>query len=562
MTHRPAAASPSDGGLTPPGTAAGSEAGSAALRRALATAMRADVDRLTDRAVDDIRAHSGTYASGAPVTREDLWEICRDNLLRALEDFGGIAPTGGDLERAARVTGRRRAEQGVPLDTVLQAYRRGGRVLWQVMAEHLRARAGREADSRDLELDMAGGVWETIDRYSVAMADEYRLAQLELQSRRDTRRVALFEALLDGRADDPAVATAAAAALGVPSLDRYVVVVAAQDPAAPPDLAPVLEAHGMWSFWRPRAGRYAGIVRLPRRDTPAGRPGAGLRGGAGSWGSVAARTSGARGAGASRGFAAGREPGGVRQAAGSTWAAGSGGTGGPGGASRGRGSGSASGGSSGPGGPGGSRVAAGPGAVGGVGGSGGFLGAGGAGGAFGVGGSDQSDALRDVLRELTGATAGISPEFERLSDAGRALRLAEQTLRTLPAGSGEAAVFDERLAEVLLGGRSDIAERIVTVHLGPVLATGGERTALLTTLRVWLDHGCSAARAAELLYCHRNTVLNRIGRVAELTGRSSECGEARLGWALALRALPFAGQDGAGGGAPEPAAGEYGPDGT
>ncbi|MFB7357249.1 helix-turn-helix domain-containing protein [Streptomyces gardneri] len=441
--------SPRSGGAHTP---LGSDAGSGALRRALSTTMLADVDRLTDRAVDDIRAHSGTYAADAPVTRDDLWEICRDNLLRALEDFGGLAPTGGDFERAARETGRRRAEQGVPLDTVLQAYRRGGRVLWQVMAEHLRARAGREADSRDVELDMASGVWETIDRYSVAMADEYRLAQLELQSRQDTRRVALFEALLDGRADDPAVASAAAAALGVPAYDRYVVVVAAQDPAAPPHPAPVLEARGMWSFWRPRSGRYAGIVRLPRRDTPAGGPAAGPRGSA----------------------------------------------------------------------------------------------------------DPAAHALLDVLRELTGATAGISPEFERLSHAGRALRLAEQTLRTLPAGSGEAAAFDDRLAQVLLSGRSDIAERIVTVHLGPVLATGGERAALLTTLRVWLDHGCSAARAAELLYCHRNTVLNRIGRIAELTGRSSESGEARLGWALALRALPYAGL----GDSPEPAAGEYEVDGT
>ncbi|MEV6247442.1 helix-turn-helix domain-containing protein [Streptomyces sp. NPDC051742] len=461
MTHHPAApgqpAGARSGASATSRSAAGgrthtplSGAGAGALRRSLATTMLADIDRLTDRAVDDIRAHSGTYASGAPVTREDLWEICRDNLLRALEDFGGLEATGGDFEWAARETGRRRAEQGVPLDTVLQAYRRGGRVLWQVMAEHLRVRAGRESDSRDVELDMASGVWETIDRYSVAMADAYRIAQLELQSRQDTRRVALFEALLDGRADDPAVASAAAAALGVPAVDRYVVVVAAQDPAAPPHPSPVLEAQGMWSFWRPRSGRYAGIVRLPRRDAPAGRPAAPGRG------------------------------------------------------------------------------------------------------------DEATRALLAALRERTGATAGISPEFERLSQAGRALRLAEQTLRTLRAGSGEVAVFDDRLAQVLLSGRTDIAERIVTVHLGPVLATGGERAALLTTLRVWLDHGCSASRAAERLYCHRNTVLNRIGRIAELTGRSSESGEARLGWALALRALPYAGLTNAA----EPAAGEREAEGT
>ncbi|MEU9857108.1 helix-turn-helix domain-containing protein [Streptomyces sp. NPDC047974] len=462
-TGRPADPHAAQGAPARPGPAGGSGAhtrldsagGSGALRRSLAAALLADVDRLTDRAVEDIRAHSGTYAAGDPVTREDLWAICRDNMLRALEDFGGLAPTGGDFEGAARETGRRRAEQGVPLDVVLQAYRRGGRVLWQVMAEHLRTRAGREADSRDLELDVAGAVWETIDRYSVAMADAYRLAQLELQNQRDTRRAALFDALLDGRADDPTVAAAAAAALGVPAQDRYVVVVATQDPAAPPQPAPVLEAQGLWSFWRPRSGRYAGVVRLPRRDAPAGRTPA---------------PPGAR-----------PDPALLR--------------------------------------------------------------------------------LLDALRERTGATAGVSPEFERLSQAGRALRLAEQTLRTLPAGSGEAAVFDDRLAEILLGGRPDIAERIVTVHLGPVLATGGERTALLTTLRVWLDHGCSASRAADLLYCHRNTVLNRVGRVAELTGRSAESGEARLGWALALRALPFAGLPDTPGATP-PVAGPPGPGGA
>ncbi|MFF1648210.1 PucR family transcriptional regulator [Streptomyces sp. NPDC058240] len=396
------------------------------LRRALAVALLPGIDELTRRVVDDIHAHSGTYASGSPVSRDDLWEICRDNLLRALEDFGGLPSSGGGFEHAARETGRRRAEQGVPLDTVLQAYRRGGRVMWQMMAEHLRATRGTRdavgpvAGDPDTELDMAGAVWETIDRYSLVMAESYRLTQLEMQGRQDTRRVALFEALLDGRGDDPAVAAAASAALGVPVHDRYVIVVAAQDPAAPPNPAPALDDHGIWSFWRPRAGRYAGIVRL----------------------------------------AAG-----------------------------------------------------------------------------------ESAVLLDLLRHRTGATAGVSPEFDRLAQAGRALRLAEQALRTLPAGSGEAAAFDDRLAEVLLVGRPEIAERIVTTRLGGVLEAAAEREVLLGTLRIWLDQGCSAARAAELLYCHRNTVLNRIGRIAELTGRSAESGEVRLGWALALRALPLMGAD-------------------
>lgn len=268
MAQNPGARAPRTEGPRPDGTDDGG------LRRALAVALLPGIDELTRRVVDDIHVHSGTYASGSPVSRDDLRDICRDNLLRALEDFGGLSSDGGDAEYAARETGRRRAEQGVPLDTVLQAYRRGGRVMWQVMAEHLRATRGTPdavgpvAADRDTELDMAGAVWETIDRYSLVMAESYRLTQLEMQGRQDTRRVALFEALLDGRGDDPAVAAAASAALGVPVHDRYVIVVAAQDPAAPPNPAPVLDEHGIWSFWRPRSGRYAGIVRLASGSPP------------------------------------------------------------------------------------------------------------------------------------------------------------------------------------------------------------------------------------------------------------------------------------------------------
>ncbi|MER6502434.1 helix-turn-helix domain-containing protein, partial [Streptomyces sp. NPDC001455] len=71
--------------------------------------------------------------------------------------------------------------------------------------------------------------------------------------------------------------------------------------------------------------------------------------------------------------------------------------------------------------------------------------------------------------------------------------------------------------------------------------------------------GETPERAAEQLYCHRNTVLNRIGRIAELTGRSAESGEARLGWALALRALPLSGTEDEPGSAETAPGGPHGP---
>jgi DNA-binding PucR family transcriptional regulator len=43
---------------------------------------------------------------------------------------------------------------------------------------------------------------------------------------------------------------------------------------------------------------------------------------------------------------------------------------------------------------------------------------------------------------------------------------------------------------------------------------------LLDTLEAWFAADGSTAEAGRRLHCHRNTVLYRLGKVAELTGRS------------------------------------------
>jgi DNA-binding PucR family transcriptional regulator len=56
-----------------------------------------------------------------------------------------------------------------------------------------------------------------------------------------------------------------------------------------------------------------------------------------------------------------------------------------------------------------------------------------------------------------------------------------------------------------------------------------ERSAMLETLRAWRDAGGSTAVAAERLFCHRNTVRNRLQRIESMTNRSLDeplgCGE-------------------------------------
>ena len=46
----------------------------------------------------------------------------------------------------------------------------------------------------------------------------------------------------------------------------------------------------------------------------------------------------------------------------------------------------------------------------------------------------------------------------------------------------------------------------------------GSRTALLKTLRIYLAENCNASRAAERLFIHRHTLINRLQTIRELTG--------------------------------------------
>jgi DNA-binding PucR family transcriptional regulator len=60
---------------------------------------------------------------------------------------------------------------------------------------------------------------------------------------------------------------------------------------------------------------------------------------------------------------------------------------------------------------------------------------------------------------------------------------------------------------------------------------------LLDTLAAWLTSGGSAHRAAATLFCHRNTVLNRLRRLERLTRRSLTVPKDLVELTLALEAF-------------------------
>ncbi|NEB79251.1 PucR family transcriptional regulator, partial [Streptomyces sp. SID14478] len=82
-------------------------------------------------------------------------------------------------------------------------------------------------------------------------------------------------------------------------------------------------------------------------------------------------------------------------------------------------------------------------------------------------------------------------------------------------------LLDEELPAALVAAAPVLGALLAERVLGPLLALPPtDRELLLDTLEAWLDRDGSAQRAAARLYCHRNTVLNRLRRCEQLTGRS------------------------------------------
>ncbi|MFI1018664.1 PucR family transcriptional regulator [Streptomyces sp. NPDC020965] len=128
-------------------------------------------------------------------------------------------------------------------------------------------------------------------------------------------------------------------------------------------------------------------------------------------------------------------------------------------------------------------------------------------------------ALGALVPVGTHARGGVSAVVTGLAALGRARHLAELALGACRA-DGELTQLGDRLSRVFVLTRPDLAGDLADQVLGPVLELrAADRDELLTTLAAWLDCDGSTRRAGERLYCHRNTVLNRLRRIEALTCR-------------------------------------------
>lgn len=146
--------------------------------------------------------------------------------------------------------------------------------------------------------------------------------------------------------------------------------------------------------------------------------------------------------------------------------------------------------------------------------------------------------VQGVLRADLGAQAliGVSAPLRDTDRAPEALRESAWALRAAEGVAGRTFHYGDASPIPGVGGLDDAAALVSRV-LGPLLEyEHAHDTPLLATLDAFLAHQRSWQRTANALQVHRQTVLYRIRKVEEITGRTtSETSDIAELW-LALRA--------------------------
>ncbi|MER6852146.1 helix-turn-helix domain-containing protein [Streptomyces flaveolus] len=352
-----------------------------------------DLPGLTDRLVALLREQEPAYRAALAKDPTATWQEAHRSLRHSVTSL--LDPRGARdaARRCSWRIGTTRAEQGLPLDALLHAFRLGGSLVWQRLVEETSRTAPEDVR---LLVHVAADVWNFVDEHCTLVADAYRQTEWQLSRRRENRARMLAAGLLDGTsriADLPE----AAQALDLPEQGRYVVVaVTGVNPARSAAARAALVPDGTRVHWHTGAEVDYGIVLLGAGDAELPVPG------------------------------------------------------------------------------------------------------------------DTVPGLR----------VGVGSAVEGLAAVGEARGLADTALGICSEAGGTVRLADHLPAALVVAG-PDLGRALADRVLGPLLRLEpADRDVLLDTLTMWLDCDGSAQRAGERLYCHRNTVLNRLRRCEQLTGRS------------------------------------------
>lgn len=157
-----------------------------------------------------------------------------------------------------------------------------------------------------------------------------------------------------------------------------------------------------------------------------------------------------------------------------------------------------------------------------------------------VGATIWSQQARRILDEMVAgqprSAAVVAPPVEGLRALPGGISVARAALRGAPAGT--VSDSEKLLVEALIADSSHVAGQLPAVVLGGVSSlSDAERERLLETLQGWLETDGGTGDVARHLRRHRNTVINHLRRVEELTHLSLTCPGDVATLVVALKAL-------------------------
>jgi hypothetical protein len=131
------------------------------------------------------------------------------------------------------------------------------------------------------------------------------------------------------------------------------------------------------------------------------------------------------------------------------------------------------------------------------------------------------DKVVALMSRMAAERVGVSARFVDLRETPQALHFAKVMLRGPTDSRSSVAVFDGSILATAAVSAPEAMIKSVGVALnGFGDLRDEEREILFDTFRVWQENNASVTDAAEVLFCHPNTVRHRLRRIEKHTGRS------------------------------------------
>ena len=234
------------------------------LQTQVAAAWLSVLDQ-SDAVADDIcltllEKDAEVYERTGPEFQADVRASTREHIRCGIEAMAGVENATHHTAQLWRDTGRRRAQQGIPMELVLNAYTLGTRLLWEALV----AQGAKDHVEEQVLLVAGQRIWSALDVQNAVFIEAYRRESVRLHRRDLQRQQSTLDALVEGRGTDPDFAAEAREALGIAGDGGIACVVAPYDGSLDEPLMPSggdrLERLGITSHWHVRGGLYFGLL--------------------------------------------------------------------------------------------------------------------------------------------------------------------------------------------------------------------------------------------------------------------------------------------------------------